>query len=280
MASDASLILLAVTFLISAFTGNAKDSFLGMIVLTVAFSLGVYIKYRSSLRITNSYALLLPNAKVIENGLISSLSVYDVEVNDLITFSQGDIITADARLVSSTALVVAERVINKNTGLSEFKKYHKDHLFISTGEIAIHSPNMVYAGSMVISGKGSAIVTAIGSDTEISKVQTAITIVSENDKPSFFNVFESKSKKFSLAVLLSVIPLCLLGLLLNSASGGDGLDIMTMFLLSLALAATTMSEPLICAAEAIRTKEILPSSIASKSLKRPASKITKLSSAE
>jgi hypothetical protein len=280
MASDASLILLAVTFLISAFTGNAKDSFLGMIVLTVAFSLGVYIKYRSSLRITNSYALLLPNAKVIENGLISSLSVYDVEVNDLITFSQGDIITADARLVSSTALAVAERVINENTGLSEFKKYHKDHLFISTDEIAIHSPNMVYAGSMVISGKGSAIVTAIGSDTEISKVQTAITIVSENDKPSFFNVFESKSKKFSLAVLLSVIPLCLLGLLLNSASGGDGLDIMTMFLLSLALAATTMSEPLICAAEAIITKEILPSSIASKSLKRPASKITKLSSAE
>lgn len=280
MASDASLVLLAIAYLIVSFTGRSEDSLLGLLVLIAAFSSGAYIKYRSSLRITNSNRLLLPDAKIVENGISCALSVYDVEVNDLITFSQGDIIVADARLVSSASLVVAERVINDITGRNEFKKYPKDHMFVSDEEAAAHSPNMVYAGSMVISGKGSAIVTAIGSDTEICRIQNGISIVSENDSPSFLKAFEKKSRRFSLAVLLSVIPLCLFGILVSTIAGRENVDFLSMLLLLLTLAATTMSEPLVSAAEAIITKEMLPSSVASKSIKSPTSKITKLSAAE
>ena len=53
-----------------------------------------------------------------------------------------------------------------------------------------------------------------------------------------------------------------------------------MFVLSLALAATSMSELTISSAEAIITKELLPSSIISKTEKQAESKITKLSAAE
>ncbi len=280
MASDASLILLVVTFLISAFVGQRTESLIGILIVVVSFAFGVYTQYRSSLRINNSYRLLLPDAKVVDNGVTSRLSVYDVEVNDLITFSQGDIITADARLVTSSSLIVAERFINEVTGRQEYKKYQKDHLHISNEEDSLHSPNMVYAGSMVIAGKGSAIVTAIGNDTVVCKNSSAISIVSENDRPAFLRSFLKKSRTFSLAVLLSVIPICFLGICTCSLAGSGDVNFLSMFALSLALAATSMSEPIISAAETIITKELLPSSIVSKSEKKYGSKVTKFSSAE
>lgn len=280
MASDASLILLVIAFLITSIFGQLTESLIGILIILAAFVFGVYTQYRSSLRITNSYRLLLPDAKVVENGIISRLSVYDVEVNDLITFSQGDIITADARLVASSSLVVAERIINEVTGRQEYKKYQKDHLHISDEDDVLHSPNMVYAGSMVVAGKGSAIVTAIGNDTVICKNFSAISIVSENDRPTFFRSFLKKSRTFSLAILLSVIPICLLGICTRSLAGTGDANFLSMFALSLALAATSMSEPIISAAETIITKELLPSSIVAKSEKTHRSKVTKFSSAE
>lgn len=280
MASDASLSLLIVAYLLSCFIGSLSDSIIGILIICIAFFCGAYIKYRSSLRISNSYRMLLPQAKVVENGTNFRLSIYDVEVGDLINFAQGDIIPADARLVTSSSLFVAEREINELTGRSEYKKHQKDHDYISNDIEDYHCPNMVYAGSMVISGKGSAIVSAIGNDTVICQNHNGISLVSENDSPEFLRTFLKKSRKFSLATLFAAIPVMLLVIYFQSINGDSNVDFLSMFVLSLSLAATSMSELSISSAEAIITKELLPSSIVSKTDKQEESKITKLSAAE
>ena len=280
MASDASLSLLIVAYLLSCFIGSISDSITGILIIGIAFFCGAYIKYRSSLRISNSYRMLLPQAKVVENGTSFRLSIYDVEVGDLINFTQGDIIPADARLVTSSSLFVAEREINELTGRSEYKKHQKDHNYISNETEDIHCPNMVYAGSMVISGKGSAIVSAIGNDTIISRNHNGVSLVSENDSPEFLRTFLTKSRKFSLTTLFAAIPVILLVIYLQTLNGNSNIDFLSMFVLSLALAATSMGELTISSAEAIITKELLPSSIISKTEKQAESKITKLSAAE
>ena len=280
MASDASLSLMLVVYLIASLLGRFSESIIAISIIGAAFACGSYIKYRSSLRISNSYRMLLPQAKVVENGTNFRLSVYDVEIGDLINFAQGDIIPADARLVTSSALFVAEREINELTGHSEYKKYQKDHDYVSNDIEEFHSPNMVYAGSMVISGKGSAIVSAIGNDTVICKNHNGISIVSENDSPEFLRVFLRKSRKFSLATLITAIPVILLVIYFQTLRGNSEVDFLSMFVLALALAATSMSELSISSAEAIITKELLPSSLISKIEKRQESKITKLSAAE
>lgn len=280
MASDASLALLIVSYLLSCFIGSISDSITGILIIGIAFFCGAYIKYRSSLRISNSYRMLLPQAKVVENGTSFRLSIYDVEVGDLINFTQGDIIPADARLVTSSSLFVAEREINELTGRSEYKKHQKDHNYISNEAEDIHCPNMVYAGSMVISGKGSAIVSAIGNDTIICRNHNGVLLVPENDSPEFLRTFLNKSRKFSLATLIAAIPVMLLVIYLQTINGNSNIDFLSMFVLSLALAATSMGELTISSAEAIITKELLPSSIISKTEKQAESKITKLSAAE
>ncbi len=65
MASDASLSLLIVAYLLSCFIGSISDSITGILIIGIAFFCGAYIKYRSSLRISNSYRMLLPQAKVV-----------------------------------------------------------------------------------------------------------------------------------------------------------------------------------------------------------------------
>ena len=280
MASDASLSLLIVAYVLSCFIGSFYDSIIGILIIGIAFFCGAYIKYRSSLRISNSYRMLLPQAKIVENGTNFRLSIYDVEVGDLINFAQGDIIPADARLVTSSSLFVAEREINELTRRPEYKKHQKDHDYISNEVEDHHCPNMVYAGSMVISGKGSAIVSAIGNDTVICRNHNGISLVSENDSPEFLRTFLKKSRKFSLATLFAAIPVMLLVIYFQSINGHSNVDFLSMFVLSLSLAATSMSELSISSAEAIITKELLPSSIVSKTEKQSESKITKLSAAE
>ena len=280
MASDASLSLLIVAYVLSCFIGSFYDSIIGILIIGIAFFCGAYIKYRSSLRISNSYRMLLPQAKIVENGTNFRLSIYDVEVGDLINFAQGDIIPADARLVTSSSLFVAEREINELTRRPEYKKHQKDHDYISNEVEDHHCPNMVYAGSMVISGKGSAIVSAIGNDTVICRNHNGISLVSENDSPEFLRTFLKKSRKFSLATLFAAIPVMLLVIYFQSINGHSNVDFLSMFVLYLSLAATSMSELSISSAEAIITKELLPSSIVSKTEKQSESKITKLSAAE
>lgn len=283
MASDASLILLAVTYLLASLLGHATEAVTGIAFIAFIFIIGSSIKSRSEMRVTNSYRMMLPAAKVTENGQNYRLSVFDVEVGDLITFGQGDIIPADARLVASSNLIVAERILDEAAGKSMYKRFEKRHdVLEDDSDVKMHYANMVYAGSMVVSGKGSAIVTEIGADTVIVRVHSGISFAPHNDKPSYLNNFNSSSKRFSLIALLCVIPASLFGLFaqtLNS-SNGTTYDLLYMFLLSLALASTCMSELVVAPAESLVTKEILPSSRVKKNERTLQSRITKISSAE
>ena len=115
LASDASFLLLAAVYLLWAVMGYYKEAVLGITFLFGVFTFSFRVKYRSSKRVVNSYSFLLPLSKVIENGHKLRLSIFDVEVGDLIEFSQGDIIPADARIVLANNLVVAERFFDVET---------------------------------------------------------------------------------------------------------------------------------------------------------------------
>ncbi len=280
MASDVSLLLLSVTYLIAIFADHLHESLVGISLSALVFAVGCYIKYRSGKRINNAYYLLLPSIKVTENGKKIRLSVFDVEVGDLINFSRGDIIPADARLVSSSSLRVAERRISEISGKLEYVNFDKDVDAVFDDEKKLYS-NFVFAGSMVVSGSGSAIVTAIGEDTVSSQSGAHISIAPDIDMPGYLSKFNKEAKLISLSVLAAVIPLSLFGLYRQTLyEGSEQADLLYSFALSLALAVTCMSYLVTFPAESIVTKEILPSSRFKISKKTTESRITKFSAAE
>ena len=68
IASDASLMLLAITYFIAAFIGFHFEALVAIPILIVAFVLSCYIRYSSEKRIYGARSLLHPKAKIIENG--------------------------------------------------------------------------------------------------------------------------------------------------------------------------------------------------------------------
>lgn len=284
MLSDAALLLLMFTLILATFTGHAVESYSSAVLLIIAFVLGSYFKYRSSKRILNSYAMTLPTAKVIENGRLKRLSVFDVEVGDLIEFKQGDIIPADARIVSSETLRVSERSTDPSTGKTVYVQKDKTAATVISDEAERESyENTVYAGSMVVSGKGSAIVFAVGKDTKLCRIHAPISVVRENDAPGFLSSFYSLSKRTSLSVLIAVIPVTFVALytqtINSSVIAADRYDLLYLFLIALSLSVTCMSELVISPAETLVTKDILPSSRRATALDGE-SRLTKLSAAE
>ena len=283
LVSDASFALLAVVYLIAAILGRVTEAISGMSFLLFMFILVFGVKYSSSKRIINSYRLLLPSAKVIESGNNIRLSVFDVEVGDLIEFSQGDIIPADARIVSSTGLVVAERYYDFDTGKISYRREEKssDKIVDFEGDADTYG-NMLYAASMVVSGKGKAIVTATGKDTRLSGTGSAMRVVSSDDTPAYVTRFSGRSKLISLLAFFAVIPFTFIITATRSSvnSPENGFDFFYTFLLLLSLSVTCMSELVIMPADTLLTKELLVSSRSVKSGNFNRSRLTKLSSAD
>ncbi|MGM9642381.1 MAG: hypothetical protein ACI3XI_04145 [Eubacteriales bacterium] len=280
LASDASLLMLAVTYLIASFTGYLYESVVGLAFSVTVFAMGCYIKYRSAKRVSNSYRLLLPTAKVTENQSPLRLSVFDVEVGDLITFSKGDFIPADARIVSASSLRVSVKRLNEQTGKEEYVAYDKcTDICLTPSEIYDGFSNMVYAGSVVTYGKGSAIVTATGNDTRLALSGSRVSVAVDNDNPRFLDKFVKETKRVALFISASLIPICMIGIY-RQTRGEAQINILYTFLTLVALAATCMSDLVTVPAEALVTKEILPSSRIRIANRNRQSKITKLSDTE
>ena len=259
IASDASLIMLAVTYIIAALIGFHAEALIAIPLLSVAFVMSCYFRYLSEKRIYDAHSMLYPKTQIIENGKKISLIALDVEIGDLICFSQGDIIPADARLVSSENLYVAERFYNKLNKKVEYKRLMKNHesLCIDDNAAEIYE-NMVYAGSAVVSGRGSAIVTAIGSATRIGRTEQTISLSIENDQPRSMSSLGGFAKRISLAVLLLLIPLSII-LIYSSTIGSISEDhpgILYTFLIILAAAVTSMYELVITPATTILSHTI------------------------
>ena len=106
-----------------------------------------------------------PTAQVIRDGTTRRVAAEEVVPGDLIALNEGDAVAADARLVSSASLTVAEASL---TGESE--PVLKDAASLSMAGAIGDRLNMLFAGTAVTRGHGRAIVTAIGMETEIGRI--------------------------------------------------------------------------------------------------------------
>lgn len=109
--------------------------------------------------------------KALRNGVIQYINKREVTVGEIIKIETGDKVPADARLIDTIGLKVDESML---TG--ESVEVDKDH------NIVIESPkaslaertNMIYAGTFVIYGQGTAVVTAVGDGTEMGNIASEL----------------------------------------------------------------------------------------------------------
>jgi len=144
--------------------------------------LNAIIGYMQSSRAASAVAALrqmsAARAKVIRDGENMDIPSAEIVPGDLLIIEEGDTIPADARLIHSTALQTAESALTGES-LPASKE-----IGTITGDVAIGDrPNMIFSGTAVTYGRGKAIVTATGMQTEMGRIAGMLDATPEEITP-------------------------------------------------------------------------------------------------
>ena len=114
--------------------------------------------------------ILSPQCKVLRNRTVDVIASKFLVPGDVIVFESGDIISADARLIEATNILVDEAHL---TGESE--PIHKNIHQIHERDLELYEmKNIVFAGSKILNGNGKALIVKTGNVTEIGKIAVNI----------------------------------------------------------------------------------------------------------
>ena len=156
--------------------------------------------------------LASPRARVIRDGLVQVISGRDVVPDDVMMLEEGDRVAADAVLLSAHDLSIDESLL---TGEAVPVSKHG----IGSGSpdaaaLAAMRPGgdglpVVYAGSMVVQGGGTARVLATGQHTEMGRIGRALAAVVEPESPLNRQTRQLVRVFAVVAVLMSITAVAL-----------------------------------------------------------------------
>ena len=169
------LLVAAIVSLALAFVNGEYIETLGIfIAVFIATTVGFVFEYDAARKFNALTALGEEEAvKVVRGGRVTEVPRRDVVVGDTIVVETGDEIPADARLVEAVGLQCDESSL---TGEPAIYKYVVDAAHPSDGE-ATYRSDLLLRSAMVMSGRGVAVVEAVGDATEIGRVARKATEV-------------------------------------------------------------------------------------------------------
>ena len=143
-------------------------------------------------------------SKVMRDGQIVVLKSEDIVVGDVVVFEAGDAVPADCRILESHSLKAEEAAL---TGESVPVNKIVDVLMCRDGaDVPLGDrKNMLYSGSTIVYGRGRAVVTATGMDTEMGKIADALSMAEKEITP-----LQKKMGELSVFLTKLVIGICIL----------------------------------------------------------------------
>lgn len=231
---DFFLLMLTLVSFFAIFLGDGTVG--GVVLVIVLLSLGAsfLLHFRNRRSIESLSALFLPTARVIRGGKLYVLDYKDVVVGDVIIVERGDVIGVDARLVYSDDLKVTMQIDKKTE--KKLQKYANGA--VSPEEIyAENMVNMLHAGSTVDEGSGRAVVIATGDYTYLGSVMGGLSQSLEDDIPQTLKLLRKSCSKFSMILLICLLPFCIISLLMGELVGGNSFLSQTI-MIALAFGAT------------------------------------------
>jgi len=207
--------------------GKVKNSMLTVGIVIGNALLGATQEIKAEESLGALQKLGAPQAKVIRGGRVTTIKAEQVVPGDLILLEAGDKVPADARIITAVHLEVEEASLTGETIPSK-----KNHLSTGTDDTVLGDrKNMVFMGTSVTRGRGTAIVVATGMATEMGKI--AMLIQQHKTEPT-----PLQCKLEELAKVLAYGCLAISGLVfLMGVFRGESLLNMLQIAASLAVAA-------------------------------------------
>ncbi|MEK9198227.1 calcium-translocating P-type ATPase, PMCA-type [Ureibacillus sp. 179-F W5.1 NHS] len=224
---DFLVIILMVAAVISVFLGEVQSSIVILVVVILNAILGTVQQIKAEKSLDSLKEMAAPVAKVLRNGQVTEIPSKEVVVGDILVLDAGDYISADGRIIESHSLQ-----INESSLTGESLPIEKMTQVINEREVALGDKiNMVFSGSFVTNGRGKAIVTSIGMNTEIGKIANLLDSAKEKKTP-----LQVSLEQFGKRLAIGIIIICLIIFGLDILRGRELVDSF-MFAVSLAVAA-------------------------------------------
>lgn len=163
--------------------GEFVDVIIILAVVIINAVLGVYQESKAEKAIEALQEMSAATSKVIRDGKVQIIHSEDLVVGDVILLEAGDAVPADARILESASLKIEEAAL---TGESVPVTKFIDIIYLGKNEKDVplgDRKNMMYMGSTVVYGRGKAVITATGMDTEMGKIAEALTRAEEGQTP-------------------------------------------------------------------------------------------------
>ncbi len=244
--TDPMIIILLAAALVSGVLSVVQgESFADVIIILavviVNAVLGVYQENKAEKAIEALQQMSAATSKVLRDGHVQIVHSEDLVVGDVILLEAGDAVPADARIIENASLKVEEAAltgesvpVDKYVEMIMLREESKD---IPLGD----RKNMVYMGSTVVYGRGSAVITATGMDTEMGKIAEALTLAEDSQTPLQIKMAQLSK---TLTWLVLVICVVVFGVQLIRARGINFEVIMNSFMIAVSLAVAAIPEGL------------------------------------
>ena len=227
------VVVLIVAAVLSALLGEFKDA--AAILAIVGFNtlLGFRQEYQAGRAIAALKQLAIPTVKTRRDDRIRQISARELVPGDLVLLEAGSLVPADCRLLESINLRVQEASL---TGESEPTTKQVMPLTGANLPVADRS-NMAYMGTLVTYGRGMAVVTDTGMDTELGHIASAIQQMKREPTP-LQQRLDQLGWVLAIAILVIVSIIFALGL-----ARGEEWELMFLTAVSLAVAAVPEGLP-------------------------------------
>ena len=189
------------------------DVIIILAVVLINAILGVLQESKAEKAIEALQEMSKAQSKVLRDGKQISIASEDLVIGDVIILEAGDAVPADARIIECASMKIEEAAL---TGESVPVDKKVDVLTVGeSGDVALGDrKNMVFMGSTVVYGRGKAVITGTGMNTEMGKIADALAQAEEGKTP-----LQIKLAQLSKILTFLVIGICIVifGVQLGSA---------------------------------------------------------------
>ena len=242
--SDPMIIILIVAAVISGITAfyegeSFADVIIIMAVVIINAVLGVFQESKAEAAIEALQEIAAATSKVLRDGKQVTLKSDELVPGDIVILEAGDAVPADGRIIECASMKIEEAAltgesvpVNKIVDLLQLNS-QKD---VPLGD----RKNMVYMGSTVVYGRGKAVVTGTGMNTEMGKIAKALSQAQDEATP-----LQIKLNQLSKILTVLVVGICAVIFAVGLMRAGISNEtILSTFMVAVSLAVAAIPEGL------------------------------------
>jgi Ca2+-transporting ATPase len=172
------VLILLVAAIVSALTHDLTDAYVILIISVINAVIGFIQEYKADRAMAALTRMAQPLAKVLREGKVREIPSAELVPGDIVLLESGSRVPADGRIVESAVLKVDEAAL---TG--ESLPVEKTNQMIACEVPLGDQTNMVFMGTLCVYGRGRAVVTGTGMNTQLGRIAQSIQEIHQGQTP-------------------------------------------------------------------------------------------------